>query len=99
MLTAGDILPASPISVTKDTDVMTLVDVLQNNHLIRVPVLDNVGNALLASWLVEICSEAIFKPRGVEAPRGVVLLLSLTCLYSSFIDTLLKSVAHSHLLP
>ncbi len=42
-VTAEDILTANPISVTKDTDVMTLVDVLQNNHLIRVPVLDNVG--------------------------------------------------------
>ena len=42
-VTAGEILTANPISVTKDTDVMTLVDVLQNNHLIRVPVLDNKG--------------------------------------------------------
>ena len=25
---------------------MTLVDVLQNNHLIRVPVLDNVGKLI-----------------------------------------------------
>ena len=45
-VTAGDILTANPISVTKDTDVMTLVDVLQNNHLIRVPVLDNVGKLI-----------------------------------------------------
>ena len=45
-VTAGDVLTANPISVTKDTDVMTLVDVLQNNHLIRVPVLDNVGNLI-----------------------------------------------------
>jgi len=45
-VTAGDILTANPISVTKDTDMMTLVDVLQNNHLIRVPVLDNVGNLI-----------------------------------------------------
>ena len=43
---AGDILTANPISVTKDTDVMTLVDVLQNNHLIRVPVLDNQGKLI-----------------------------------------------------
>ncbi len=45
-VTAGDILTANPISVTKDTDVMTLVDVLQNNHLIRVPVLDNAGKLI-----------------------------------------------------
>ena len=45
-VTAGDILTANPISVTKDTDVMTLIDVLQNNHLIRVPVLDNVGKLI-----------------------------------------------------
>ncbi len=42
-VTAGDILTPNPVSVTKDTDVMTLIDVLQNNHLIRVPVVDNVG--------------------------------------------------------
>lgn len=45
-VTAKDILTENPISVTKDTDVMTLVDVLQNNHLIRLPVLDNVGNLI-----------------------------------------------------
>ena len=45
-VTAGDILTKNPISVTKDTDMMTLVDVLQNNHLIRVPVLDNVGKLI-----------------------------------------------------
>ncbi len=45
-VTAGEILTANPISVTKDTDVMTLVDVLQNNHLIRVPVLDNKGSLI-----------------------------------------------------
>lgn len=45
-VTAGDILTENPISVTKDTDMMTLVDVLQNNHLIRVPVLDNEGKLI-----------------------------------------------------
>lgn len=45
-VTAGDILTANPVSVTKDTDLMTLLDVLQNNHLIRVPVLDNVGKLI-----------------------------------------------------
>lgn len=45
-VSAGDILTANPVSVTKDTDVMTLVDVLQNNHLIRVPVLDNKGSLI-----------------------------------------------------
>ncbi|MDH5426585.1 MAG: CBS domain-containing protein [Nitrospirota bacterium] len=45
-VTAEDILTANPISVTKDTDVMTLVDVLQNNHLIRVPVVDNKAHLI-----------------------------------------------------
>ncbi len=45
-VTAGDILTGNPISVTKDTDVMTLIDVLQNNHLIRLPVLDSVGKLI-----------------------------------------------------
>ena len=43
---AGEILTPNPISVTQDTDVVTLMDVLQNNHLIRVPVLDNVGKLI-----------------------------------------------------
>ncbi len=43
---AGEILTPNPVSVTQDTDVATLMDVLQNNHLIRVPVLDNVGNLI-----------------------------------------------------
>ena len=43
---AGEILTANPVSVTHDTDVVTQMDVLQNNHLIRVPVLDNVGKLI-----------------------------------------------------
>jgi CBS domain-containing protein len=43
---AGEILTANPVSETQDTDVVTLMDVLQNNHLIRVPVLDKVGNLI-----------------------------------------------------
>jgi CBS domain-containing protein len=43
---AGEILTANPVSVTQDTDVVTLMDVLQNNHLIRVPVLDKIGNLI-----------------------------------------------------
>jgi CBS domain-containing protein len=43
---AEEILTANPVSVTQDTDVVTLIDVLQNNHLIRVPVLDNVGKLI-----------------------------------------------------
>ena len=43
---AGEILTPNPVSVTQDTDVVTLMDVLQNNHLIRVPVLDNVGKLI-----------------------------------------------------
>jgi len=43
---AGEILTPNTVSVTQDTDVVTLMDVLQNNHLIRVPVLDNVGKLI-----------------------------------------------------
>ena len=43
---AEEILTPNPVSVTQDTDVVTLMDVLQNNHLIRVPVLDNVGKLI-----------------------------------------------------
>ena len=77
-VTAGDILTANPVSVTKDTDVMTLVDVLQNNHLIRVPVLDNVRQPYWHCRSPRLCYGAIYKHRGVEAPRGVMLLLFLT---------------------
>jgi CBS-domain-containing membrane protein len=42
-VTAGELMTANPVSVTQDTNVMTLIDVLQNNHLIRVPVVDSTG--------------------------------------------------------
>ncbi len=45
-VSAGDLMTANPVSVTKDTDVVTLIDVLQNNHLIRVPVVDAVGKLI-----------------------------------------------------
>ena len=40
-VTAGEIMTPNPVSVTKDTDVLTVIDVLHNNHLIRVPVVDS----------------------------------------------------------
>jgi CBS domain-containing protein len=43
---AGDIMTANPVSVTQDTNVLTLIDVLQNNHLIRVPVVDAKGKLI-----------------------------------------------------
>lgn len=43
---AGDIMTAHPVSVTQDTNVLTLMDVLQNNHLIRVPVVDTTGKLI-----------------------------------------------------
>jgi len=43
---AGDIMTANPVSVTQDTNVVTLMDVLQNNHLIRVPVVDSTGKLI-----------------------------------------------------
>ena len=45
-VTAGDIMTANPVSVTQDTNVLTLMDVLQNNHLIRVPVVDSKGKLI-----------------------------------------------------
>ena len=43
---AGDIMTDNPVSVTQDTNVLTLMDVLQNNHLIRVPVVDSTGKLI-----------------------------------------------------
>lgn len=43
---AGDIMTANPVSVTKDTNMLTVMDVLQNNHLIRVPVVDSKGKLI-----------------------------------------------------
>jgi len=43
---AGDIMTENPVSVTQDTNVLTLMDVLQNNHLIRVPVVDSTGKLI-----------------------------------------------------
>lgn len=45
-VTAGEIMTPNPLSVTQDTNVLTLIDVLQNNHLIRVPVVDSVGKLI-----------------------------------------------------
>lgn len=42
-VTAGEIMTPNPVSVTQNTDVLTVIDVLQNNHLIRVPVVDSTG--------------------------------------------------------
>ena len=46
VITAGEIMTLNPVSVTQDTNVMTLIDVLQNNHLIRVPVVDSAGKLI-----------------------------------------------------
>ncbi len=43
---AGEVMTPNPVSVTKDTSVVTLMDVLQNNHLIRVPVVDATGKLI-----------------------------------------------------
>jgi CBS domain-containing protein len=45
-VTAGEIMTPNPLSVTHDTNVITLIDVLQNNHLIRVPVVDSGGKLI-----------------------------------------------------
>lgn len=41
-----EIMTPNAVSVTQGTDVLTAIDVLQNNHLIRVPVVD-VGGKLI----------------------------------------------------
>ena len=45
-VTAGEIMTPNPVSVTQHTDVLTAIDVLQNNHLIRVPVVDSTGKLI-----------------------------------------------------
>ena len=45
-ITAGEIMTPNPVSVTQHTDVLTAIDVLQNNHLIRVPVVDSTGKLI-----------------------------------------------------
>lgn len=42
-VSAEDIMTEEPVHVTPETDVLTLVYVLQRNHLIRVPVVDQEG--------------------------------------------------------
>ena len=43
---AGEIMTSNPICVTQSTDVVTVIEVLQNNHLIRVPVVDSTGKLI-----------------------------------------------------
>ena len=45
-ITAGEIMTPNPVSVTQNTDVVTVIEVLQNNHLIRVPVVDSTGKLI-----------------------------------------------------
>lgn len=43
---AGDIMTKNPISAIQSMDVPALIDILQNNHLIRVPVIDGSGKLI-----------------------------------------------------
>ncbi len=43
---AGDIMTPNPISAFQGMDVPALIDILQNNHLIRVPVIDGNGKLI-----------------------------------------------------
>jgi len=45
-ITAGEIMTPNPVSVTQNTDVLTVIEVLQSNHLIRVPVVDSTGKLI-----------------------------------------------------
>jgi len=46
-ISAGQIMTHETISVTPDTDIRTLIYVLQTNHVIRVPVIDNKDGKLI----------------------------------------------------
>ena len=43
---AADIMTPTPISATQTMDMPAVIDILQNNHLIRVPVIDNAGKLI-----------------------------------------------------
>ena len=45
-VSAEDIMTPNPVSVTQNTDIVTVIEVLQNNHLIRVPVVDSKGHLI-----------------------------------------------------
>jgi CBS domain-containing protein len=46
-ISAGQIMTHETVSVTPDTDIRTLIYVLQTNHVIRVPVIDNKDGKLI----------------------------------------------------
>ncbi len=39
-ITAGEIMTKGPVSVTRDTRATEIIQLLHNNHLIRVPIVD-----------------------------------------------------------
>ncbi len=45
-VSAGDIMTPNPISAFQGLDVPALIDILQTNHLIRVPVVDGQGKLI-----------------------------------------------------
>ena len=46
-ISASEIMTHETVSVTPDTDIRTLIYVLQTNHVIRVPVVDNKEKKLI----------------------------------------------------
>lgn len=44
MVLAGDIMTPNPITVLPDTPVMTIIHLLEEKHLIRMPVVDSKDN-------------------------------------------------------
>lgn len=46
-ISASQIMTSETVSVTPDTDIRTLIYVLQTNHVIRVPVIDNTDRKLV----------------------------------------------------
>ena len=45
-VTVGEIMSQHPVSATKNMDLPTVIEVLQNNHLIRLPVVDSAGKLI-----------------------------------------------------
>jgi len=46
-ISASQVMTHETVSVTPDTDIRTLIYVLQTNHVIRVPVIDNKDGKLV----------------------------------------------------
>jgi CBS domain-containing protein len=77
-LTVGDIMDRDPETVSRQTDVSTLIRVLQENELPGVPVVDGDGTLLgivtESDLVLEGDDESLHLPHYVELFGGVVFL-------------------------